>query len=29
VVQKYPVRTITIAVIIGIVIGLILRGGKR
>jgi ElaB/YqjD/DUF883 family membrane-anchored ribosome-binding protein len=29
VVQKYPVRTITVAVIIGIILGLILRGGKR
>jgi ElaB/YqjD/DUF883 family membrane-anchored ribosome-binding protein len=29
VVQQYPVRTITIAVVIGILIGLILRGGKR
>jgi len=29
VVQKYPVRTVTVAVLIGIIIGLILRGGKR
>jgi ElaB/YqjD/DUF883 family membrane-anchored ribosome-binding protein len=29
VVQQYPVRTITVAVIIGIILGLLLRGGKR